>query len=191
MDETALERYGFFSKLGLFPVELNTPRGAMQFLRSATEILSTPNSVLWLTPQGHFADPRPRPLEFKDGLASLLSRLPKAAVVPLAIEYVYWDERLPEILVNPGIPIRNDGGARSSASEWSAVLTSGLAAAQDELAALAITRNPQKFEPILEGGPRVSGCSTTCGVEFERGRGAKSTKRNMGASIAHDLLSFH
>ena len=155
MDETALKRYGFFSKLGLFPVELNTPRGAMQFLRSATEVVSTPSSVLWLTPQGRFADPRPRPLAFKDGMASLLSRLPKATVVPLAIEYVYWDERLPEILVNPGIPIRNNDGGRSSAPEWSAILTSGLATAQDELAALAIARDPQKFEAILDGSAGI------------------------------------
>lgn len=155
MDEAALARYGFFAKLGLFPVELDTPRGAMQFLRSATEVLSTPNSVLWLTPQGKFADVRVDPLVFKDGLASLLSRLPSAILLPLAIEYVHWDERLPEILVNPGNPIRIRHGDKLEDADMNAILTAALSSAQQELASLAITRNAAHFEPILDGGAGI------------------------------------
>jgi 1-acyl-sn-glycerol-3-phosphate acyltransferase len=155
MDEAALARYGFFAKLGLFPVELDTPRGAMQFLRSAAEVLSTPNSVLWLTPQGRFADARVDPLVFKDGLASLLHRLPSATLLPLAIEYVYWDERLPEILVNPGNPIRIRDSDKSENADLNATLTAALSSAQQELAALAITRKAAQFEAILDGGAGV------------------------------------
>ena len=50
MDAAALAHYGIFRKLGLFPVEPGTPRGAVQFLRTAQEITSTPNSILWVTP---------------------------------------------------------------------------------------------------------------------------------------------
>jgi len=155
MDEAALQRYGFFCKLGLFPVQLDTPRGAMQFLRSATEVLSTPNSVLWLTPQGKFADVRVSPLIFKDGLASLLSRLPSATLLPLAIEYVYWDERLPEILVNPGNLIRIRNGDGSARPDLNVTLTEALSFAQQELAALAETRDASHFEAILDGGAGV------------------------------------
>ncbi|WP_150133041.1 lysophospholipid acyltransferase family protein [Acidisarcina polymorpha] len=154
MDESALARYGFFGRLGLFPVELNSPRGARQFLRSSAKILSTPNSVLWLTPQGHFTDPRPRPLVLKTGLASLLSRFPSATLIPLAIEYTYWDERLPEILLNIGLPLRASDSL-SKTSECNAVLAASLSAAQDELARLAITRDAGHFEALLEGGAGV------------------------------------
>jgi 1-acyl-sn-glycerol-3-phosphate acyltransferase len=155
MDEAALARYGFFAKLGLFPVEPDTPRGAMQFLRSATAVLTAPNSVLWLTPQGRFADARARPPVFKEGLASLLRRLPSATLLPLAIEYVYWDERLPEILVNPGQPIRISNGDESPRDARNELLTGALALAQDELAALAVARNAANFEAILGGAAGI------------------------------------
>jgi 1-acyl-sn-glycerol-3-phosphate acyltransferase len=155
MDEAALERYGFFGKLGLFPVELDTHRGALQFLRSATEVLMMPNSVLWLTPQGKFADARARPPVFKEGLASLLHRLPSATLLPLAIEYVYWDERLPEILVNPGDPIRISNGDESRRDARNELLTGALAIAQEELAVLAIARSAANFKSLLDGAAGI------------------------------------
>jgi 1-acyl-sn-glycerol-3-phosphate acyltransferase len=48
MDAAALKHYALLRKLGIFPVEAGTRRGAAQFLRAANEILSTPNSVLWI-----------------------------------------------------------------------------------------------------------------------------------------------
>jgi 1-acyl-sn-glycerol-3-phosphate acyltransferase len=155
MDEAALARYKFFAKLGLFPVEMNTGRGALQFIRSSTEIVSTPNSVLWLTPQGNFADPRKQPLVFKDGLASLLSRLPRATLLPLALEYVYWDERLPEILVNCGDPIHITDGDKYDRSSLNNTLTAALNATQQDLAALGITRDAARFESLIEGGAGI------------------------------------
>jgi 1-acyl-sn-glycerol-3-phosphate acyltransferase len=157
MDEAALKRYRFFSKLGLFPVELNTARGAIQFLRSATEIVSTSNSVLWLTPQGCFDDVRRLPLTFKDGLGALLSRLPEATCLPIAIEYVFWDEPLPEILVNIGNPIRISNRHNTEFAEFGSTLTEALSATQQELAVLAIGRDAGRFEPILDGGAGIGG----------------------------------
>jgi hypothetical protein len=127
----------------------------MQFIRASTEIVSTPNSVLWLTPEGNFTDPRKRPLLFKDGLASLLSRLPRATVLPLALEYVYWDERLPEILVNCGNSIRITDSDKYDRSSLNNTLTAALSATQQDLAALAITRDATRFEAIMEGGAGI------------------------------------
>ncbi len=155
MDEAALQRYKFFSKLGLFPVEPNTARGAVQFIRQSSEIVTTRNSVLWLTPQGHFADIRRQPLVLKDGMAALLRRLPRATVLPLAIEYTYWNERLPEILVNCGEPIKISDGDNYETAQWSESLTMALSTAQQELALLAVTRDASHFEPILEGAAGV------------------------------------
>ena len=151
MDAAALKHYGMFRKLGLFPVEHGSPRGAAQFLRAAREILSTPNSVLWVTPEGRFTDMRTRPPVFRPGLAALVARTGACTLVPLALEYTFWDERLPEILISCGEAIKIADGQSHSAADWSEQLAAGLAAAQDELAELSKLRNPELFTTVLFG----------------------------------------
>ena len=157
MDAAALKRYGFLRKLGLFPIEAGTSRGAVQFLRAAEEVLSRPQSVLWLTPEGHFTDIRTRPVSFRPGLATLVARLGACTLVPMAAEYTFWDERLPEILICCGRPIRVSEGSRRNTEDWNEQLAAAMSATQDELAALAKLRDPSNFETILSGRLGVSG----------------------------------
>jgi hypothetical protein len=157
MDAVALKHYGFLRKLGLFGIEAGTPRGAAQFLRTAREILSTPNAVLWVTPEGQFTDMRTRPAIFRPGLAALVARLGTCTLVPLAFEYTFWDERLPEILLSCGQVIQVADGRVHSTEEWSERLASALEATQDELAALAKLRDPAHFTTVLSGRVGVSG----------------------------------
>jgi hypothetical protein len=157
MDAAALKHYALLGKLGLFAVEGGTRRGAAQFLRAGQEILSTPNSVLWVTPEGRFTDMRTRPAIFRPGLAALVARAGACTVVPLAFEYTFWDERLPEILASWGQAIEVTDGSLHSAVEWSDRLALALAATQDELAALAKTRDPARFATVLSGRVGVSG----------------------------------
>jgi hypothetical protein len=149
MDAEALERYRMLGKMGMFPVERGTRRGAVQFLRASKEILSTERAMLWVTPQGAFADVRQRPPEFQPGLAGVLRRNPGVTAVPLAIEYTFWDERLPEILIQVGEPQWFDAGMSTPEIEKS--LVSGMAAAQDALASLAMARDPAAFTSLLSG----------------------------------------
>jgi 1-acyl-sn-glycerol-3-phosphate acyltransferase len=151
MDAAALQHYSMFRNLGLFPVESGTPRGTAQFLHAAREILSTPNSVLWLTPEGRFTDVRTRPTVFRRGLAALVARMGHCTLVPLAIEYTFWDERLPEILISCGEAIKIPEGHLHTAQEWSGQLAAALATTQDELAALSKLRDPALFTTILSG----------------------------------------
>jgi 1-acyl-sn-glycerol-3-phosphate acyltransferase len=157
MDEAALKHYGFLRKLGFFPVENGTRRGAAQFLRAAHQILSTPDSVLWITPEGRFTDIRTRPAIFRPGLSALVARLGECTLVPLAFEYTFWDERLPEILVSCGQPVVVTSGQQHSVAEWNDRLAAALAATQDELATLAKLRDPERFETILSGRVGISG----------------------------------
>jgi 1-acyl-sn-glycerol-3-phosphate acyltransferase len=157
MEAGALKHYGFLRKMGIFPVEIGTPRGAAQFLRTAKQITSTQGAVLWLTPEGRFTDPRTRPAVFRAGLATLAERIGPCTLVPLATEYTFWDERLPEILLCFGQPIRVDGVRQQSTSEWNECLESALAATQDELAVLSKLRDPAHFETLLSGGEGISG----------------------------------
>jgi 1-acyl-sn-glycerol-3-phosphate acyltransferase len=157
MEAAALKHYGLLSKLGLFAVESGTPRGAAQFLRAADEVLSTPNSILWITPEGRFTDMRSRPAIFRPGLAALVARLGACTLLPLAIEYTFWDEPLPEILASCGQAIKVADGRLHSATEWNDRLTVAMATTQDELAALAAVRDPALFTTILSGRVGVGG----------------------------------
>ena len=74
MDAAALKRYPILAKIGIFPVEMATARGAAQFLRTSQAILAS-GGVVWITPQGRFADSRERPLGFKPGLGALAARI--------------------------------------------------------------------------------------------------------------------
>lgn len=149
MDSTEIKRYRILSHMGLFPIDKGSPRGAAQFLRAAQEILVRPQSLLWVTPQGEFVDARQRPVVFRPGLSALVARLPQATVIPLAIEYTYWNQRLPEILVSAGAP--QYFSSKTEADAIDAQLTMALAAAQDELAALAHRRDASLFDTVLQG----------------------------------------
>ncbi len=151
IDATALQHYGILRKLGFFPVDNGTPRGAAQFLRAAREILSAPNSALWITPEGCFTDVRTRPAVFRPGLAALVARTGTCTLVPVAIEYTFWDERLPEILISCGEAIEIPDGHLHTAAEWDEHLASALAVTQDELAALSQLRDPALFATIVSG----------------------------------------
>jgi 1-acyl-sn-glycerol-3-phosphate acyltransferase len=160
IDAVALARYGLLRKLGMFPVEQGTLRGAKQFLRRASAALARPCGVLWLTPQGSFADVRVRPVVFRAGLDALLRRMEQVTVLPLALEYTFWNERLPESLALFGEPLQFERGVlRGGAATQSpgAVVASALEQAQDTLAALALRRDPRAFTAIFSGRQGTGG----------------------------------
>ena len=169
IDALSLPRHRILAGLGLFPVEQGTPRGAVQFLRAAHSILADPNALLWLTPQGSFTDTRTRPVILKAGVASLIKRLDDVTVVPLAYEYTFWNEPKPEMLALCGEPLTFrrglvDQSRRVSAApvrlssprgdahaDPGAAIAAAIADAQDQLAALAATRDPRHFATVMAG----------------------------------------
>jgi 1-acyl-sn-glycerol-3-phosphate acyltransferase len=154
MDAAALMRYPILGKIGVFPVEMATARGAAQFLRTSQAILAD-GGVVWITPQGRFADSRERPLGFKSGLGALAARTPEALVIPLAIEYTFWDERLPETLLRFGKPVRIvEGMSTDAASER---LESALVETMEELKGAAMARDASAFRVLLRGGRGTGG----------------------------------
>jgi 1-acyl-sn-glycerol-3-phosphate acyltransferase len=154
MDAAALKRYPILAKIGIFPVEMATARGAAQFLRTSQAILAS-GGVVWITPQGRFVDSRKRPLGFKPGLGALVARTPGAVVVPMAIEYTFWDERLPETLLRFGEPMRFEGGVSSEAAGVS--LERALVGTMEELKVAAMARDAGAFRVLLRGGRGTGG----------------------------------
>ncbi len=146
MEATALKRYRFFLRLGFFAVESGTTRGASAFLRTSEAILQRPESALFLTPQAKFADVR-APLWFASGLDHLAARCRQARFVPLAIEYSFWEERKPEILLAFG-QAKVAGGDETVADR--------LARLQGRLAAAVQAREPNDWKVLLRCRSGVS-----------------------------------
>lgn len=151
MDAEALQGYQFFERLGFFGVERGSGRGAVRFLRLGEQLLSVPESVLWITPHGRYADVRERPPRLLRGLSTLLSRTETAVVLPLALEYGFWSERLPEAFAEFGEPLPGAADGSRTPDEWAELLGERLALTQDRLAQRVMARDVRAFQTLLTG----------------------------------------
>ena len=85
MDATALGKYGLLARMGVFGIELDSPRGAARFLRTSLALLGDTRNVLWITAEGAFTDPRARPVRLRPGVAHL-ALTAGVPVVPVGLE---------------------------------------------------------------------------------------------------------
>lgn len=156
IDAVAVKKYPFMQRLGFFPVAQNRMHGAKEFLKTARAILQHTETSIWLTPEGQFADPRQRDLPFQPGLAHLVSKLEEGFVVPLAVEYPFWEERLPEVLARFGTPISIEAYRGQGKDAWRQLLESQLRETQQELEALSLARDSAAFEILFSGTTGVN-----------------------------------
>ena len=151
IEAAMLARYRFFGKLGAFAVAPGYT-GAATFLKVGEAVLGLDDGLLLMNAEGRFRDMRERPIQVAPGLAHLAKRMPGARFVPLAIEYAFWDERRPNLLLRFGEPvaaeaIRQGGGA---------ALGEALAGTMDALAADAAARDPARFTTLLAGKTAIN-----------------------------------
>ena len=156
-DAAMLARYRIFGRIGAFPVDLTSRRGAAQFLAASRAILARPNRILWVTAQGRFADVRLRPLGLRPGVAHLAEIAPAATFLPLALEYAFWDERGPEAFCAFGVPLSASELLALPRSERLARLESALTGILDTLSADVIQRDPARFVSLLDGRRGIGG----------------------------------
>ncbi len=154
MDQHSLARYRFFEKLGVFGIDRHSVAGARRFLEVAREVLQHcrgpgGRAMIWVTAEGDFADPRQRPLALRSGIAHLARAVPDALLLPLATEYVFWNESRPELLLRFGPPIDADPSLRPA--EWTQRLQLALGREMDTLAADSTSREAARFRSILRG----------------------------------------
>ena len=171
IEAVALARYRFLGRLGFFAVETGTTRGAAQFLRTAGAILETEGAALFLTPQGKFADVR-APLVFAPGLDHLAARTPGANFLPLAMEYSFWEERKPEVLLAFGEAFPATAGAS---------LVPRLAELQARLAAAAARRQPNEWEILRQSRSGVN-------LPYDLWRGMRARWRGESFRAGHGRL---
>ncbi len=162
IDADALEKYKIFKKMGFYPVQRDTSRGAAEFLKTSRQILSHSGASVWMTPEGRFVDPREQHVPFMPGLSHLASRIAKSAndeaprvwFIGLAVEYVFWEESKPELLAWFAPPV--EARAESVHGEdpkraWDERLRLSLRTAQADLRAASIARDSRAFEILLGG----------------------------------------
>jgi 1-acyl-sn-glycerol-3-phosphate acyltransferase len=106
IDSQALAKYRFFERLGFYGIEPAGWSGAAAFLAIGKAILADSNSVLWITAEGKFTDVRDRPVRLRRGIGHLIHSAGPVTVLPLALEYTFWNERTPEVLACWGSPVR-------------------------------------------------------------------------------------
>ncbi|WP_283431568.1 lysophospholipid acyltransferase family protein [Neorhodopirellula lusitana] len=157
IDATALEQYKVFKKLGFFGVEMNSTRGAASFLKTTKTIFERPNSALWLTPEGRFADVRDNTAELMPGLPHVCSKMKTGFVLPMSLEYVFWEERLPECLIRFGEVVSLAEHTPQTKHQWADELSQRLRGTQAALAELVKARSAEPFENLLQGKQGASG----------------------------------
>ena len=192
IDAAALGRYRFLERIGLVGIEPGTRRGATRFLRTARAAGRRGDVIFWVTAQGEFADPRQRPVVLRPGVAHAAAANTRGLIVPVAVEYPFWSERLPEVLVAFGEPMpmgRGRAGESLTAREWTTLLSTRLEATQDRLAAAACRRDPALFRTLLSGDVGVGGIydvgrrlrAWTRGEKFDPSHGGEASRQRGGA----------
>lgn len=178
IDDEAMQRYGFMRRLGFFGVQRDSYAGAATFLRVGRRLLSRADTLFCLTPEGEFTDPRRRPIRLRPGLASLIASVPRVTVLPMAVEYPFWTERLPEALVRFGAARVMGGDMPRSSTDLCAALEEGMADAMDRLADDAVARDPSRFVELIDGQVGVGGV-------YDLGRRLAAWSRGRRFDAAH------
>ncbi len=151
IDAGMLKRYAFFKHLGFYPARAGTARGALDFLRTTEQLLGSERNMIWLTPQGRFVDVRERPIPFQRGLGALANRSARALFIPLAIDYTFWTEPQPEILLTLGPAVAAEEMIISSVGDWTDFFARSLEETQDRLAECAARRDPEDWLTLEKG----------------------------------------
>lgn len=157
IDAQALQRYQVLKRLGFYGVELGSMSGVRTFLQTSDRIATAGNTAIWITPEGQFTDPRDHDGGWQPGLAHLCNRLDRGHVVPIALEYCFWDEPRPVCLTSVGPPISITSLRGHSKETRNKQLIDQLRSTQNKLRSLVVPRNPQPFKMLLSGRSGPSG----------------------------------
>ncbi len=155
MDSDALKSYPILERLGFFPVAKDSVTGAKEFLRSSRRLLESPATALWLTPAGKFHDVR-QPASFQNGLGLIVDADFAGTLLPMAIEYTFWNERYPELLVEFSKPI-DCSQLPTERDARTRVLENALQETQISLAQRAVSRDATAFVTLSQGRSGIGG----------------------------------
>ncbi len=154
MDEAQLRRYRVLTRIGVYSVDRRSSAGMRAFLRYTTALLA-PGRAVWITPQGEIVSNWRRPVRFQPGVGHLVRRVPRLAVVPVAMAYEFLEEPRPEIFVRFG-PARVFDRAAEPAATITGLLERDLERELDALQAAITERRLDGFRVLIAGATSTS-----------------------------------
>ena len=153
MEAGQLAKFGILKKLGVFGIEPDDAASLpamVDYLHARWK--AEPSAVLWITPQGRFADVRER-IVVRPGVSAVAASLDSPLVVSVTSEMVFWTEKKPELLLRLATVQPPES---PSVAAWQRAITRGMQANADALRDAAVTRDAARF--TLIGG---SGAAST------------------------------
>lgn len=130
MEDKQLHQYPFFRKLGVFSIDLSSPRASVQAMRYSVTSMNRPGAALYIFPQGKIEPFRTSNLNFKKGIGWLAKKVPEADLVPVGIHIHTMQSDKPILDIHVGEP------AKFNRSESSRNIKKQL---EDELSELLFT----------------------------------------------------
>lgn len=188
MDADELLRFRIFLRLGLFGIDPDDPRSARVVLAETERRWNeSPRTLFFMTPQGRFTDPR-EPLLLRPGAAMIAARHPGLAVGAVAVEYLFWSSKKPEVLLRIR---RIPNPMNPTARNWLDAMTTVMDENGRALAMAAMARRETDFETLVDGtsprGPYAWWLRLTGrGTEIEAHR-----RRNTVARAGADEPDLH
>ena len=91
---------------GAYSVNKKSPQSAMKALQYSVDVVGDLRNMLCIFPQGIIRPPHFRPIEFQTGLAYIaqnaVKRYGRVNLIPLAIDYCFFRDNRPEVIVEFG-----------------------------------------------------------------------------------------
>lgn len=180
MDVTQLEKFPILRRIGIFGVHPDDPASMAAMLEYVDHrFQSLVRPTLMLTPQGQFADVR-APFVLRPGAAALASRFAACSVLSVSVEYAFWIDQKPEVLVRIQEVPRPE---TPSTTSWQRSLTQAMQDNASVLARLVMARDEGPFTTLLGGAStganpvynfwnRLRGRSSSLTVDHRRGQRA-------------------
>ncbi|MFM8771709.1 MAG: lysophospholipid acyltransferase family protein [Candidatus Kapaibacterium sp.] len=149
MEYRQLQRYRFFSRLGMFSVVREDPLSAMSTLRYAASRLTNTNRMLWMYPQGTLIHQDVPTIDCEPGIGILTRMTGRCRILPVAMRYELLREQRPVCWVRFGEPLTIDCDTpiRTVQSMCSGSLTD----LRDELRKDAMTEYHAPYDQFITG----------------------------------------
>ena len=107
-----LNRFPLLARGGAYSVNKKSPQSAMQALKYSVDVVGDLRNMLCIFPQGIIRPPHFRPFEFQTGLAYIaqnaIKKYGRINLIPTAIEYAFFRDNRPEVVVDFGKRIELD-----------------------------------------------------------------------------------
>lgn len=150
MDVEQMRKYKFFKYVGVFSVNRNDSREALDSINYAADLLKNTNRFLWIFPQGVMEVQDARPFVFYSGITKIAEKLGVINLVPVAFRYEFVMEQRPEVFVNIGEPdiIKNN---IDNTKEYTQYLQQKLTKTADDLKEIVLKKDFDGFKTVFKG----------------------------------------